>query len=219
MEPNKSEESGEMYLPDGQGEYVHEVGTPSFSVQGLLDALTALETVTKMQPPPEEFALQLEVTMADRPGCPHPPAFSWNAGMVLHVLKSDPALRDLEHIQVDGPGMAYLFFFNKQGCRGLTHAMRTRMGEVFSEWISHSTHFTVNPMPLAEDWHHAMAASERWRQWSRMEYPGRPVSNQASSKSDSTPPLVRSTPPTAVRTGPAEDTGCGWATRAPTSCL
>ena len=58
--------------------------------------------------------------MADHPGCVHPPAFLWNAGMVLHVLKSDPILRDLEHIQVDGPRMAYLFFFDKQGCRGLT---------------------------------------------------------------------------------------------------
>ena len=50
MEPNKSEESGEMYLPDDQGEYAPEVGTLSFSIQGLLDALTALETGTKVQP-------------------------------------------------------------------------------------------------------------------------------------------------------------------------
>ena len=38
MKPNKSEESGEMYSPDDQGEYVPELGVPSFSVQGLLDA-------------------------------------------------------------------------------------------------------------------------------------------------------------------------------------
>ena len=44
MEPNKSEESGEMYSPDDQGEYVPKVGTSSFSVQGLSDALTALDT-------------------------------------------------------------------------------------------------------------------------------------------------------------------------------
>ena len=81
---------------------------PSFSVQGLSDVLTALETVTEVQPPSDEFALQLEVLMADHPGCPHPPAFSWNVGMVLHVLKSDPTLRDHKHIQVDGPGMDYL---------------------------------------------------------------------------------------------------------------
>ena len=44
MKPNKSEESGEMYSPDDQGEYVPGVGMMSFSVQGLSDALTALET-------------------------------------------------------------------------------------------------------------------------------------------------------------------------------
>ena len=114
MEPNKSEELGEMYLPDDQGEYAPEMGMLSFSIQGLSDALTALETVTEVQPPPVEFALQLKVMMADCPGHPHPPMFLWNAGMVLHVLMSDPTLRDLEHVQVDGPGMAYLFFFDKQ---------------------------------------------------------------------------------------------------------
>ena len=40
--------------------------------------------------------------------------------MVLHVLKSDPALRELEHVKVDGPGLAYLFFFNRHWCHGLT---------------------------------------------------------------------------------------------------
>ena len=39
--------------------------------------------------------------------------------MVMHVLKSDPVLRELEHVQVDGPGTAYLFFYDKQGHRGL----------------------------------------------------------------------------------------------------
>ena len=44
MEPNKSEESGEMYSPDDQGEYMFKLGASSFSVQGLSDALTALDT-------------------------------------------------------------------------------------------------------------------------------------------------------------------------------
>ena len=91
------------------------------------------------------------------------------------------------------------------------------MGEVFPERISCSMHFTVNPRLLAEGWCRMMAASERWRQQSRMEYPGRPVSNQASSKMDSTLLLVGSAPPTAVRTSPVEDTGCGWAARVPTT--
>ena len=116
MEPNKSEESGKMYSPDDQGEYTPKVGVLSFSVHGLSDVLMALETVTEVQPKSEEFALQLKVMMAKCSGHPHPPAFSWNPGMVLHVLKSDSTLRDLEHIQVDGHRMAFLFFFNKQGC-------------------------------------------------------------------------------------------------------
>ena len=61
MEPNKGEESGEMYSPDDQGEYMPEAGALSFSVQGMSDALTALDTeVTVVQPPSEEFALLLE---------------------------------------------------------------------------------------------------------------------------------------------------------------
>ena len=89
MEPNKGEESGEMY----QGEYVPKAGVLSFSIQGLSDALTALDTeVTMVQPPSEGYTLLLEVTMADHPGHPHPPAFSWNVGVVMHVLIGDPTL-------------------------------------------------------------------------------------------------------------------------------
>ena len=157
MEPNKGEESGDIYSPDDQGECVPKAGAPSFSVQGLSDTLTALDTeVTAVQPPSEEFALPLDITVADRPGHLHPPAFSWNAGMVMHILKGDPTLRDLTHVQVDGPGTAYLFFFDKQGHRVLAldaaQTLRTHVGEVFTEWISHSAHFAVIPFPLAEGW-------------------------------------------------------------------
>ena len=99
-----------------RGEYTPKSGTHNLSVQGLSDALAVLESkLTVVQPPTEEFALMLEVTMADCPRHPHPPAFSWNTGMVMHVLKDDPTLRDLKHVQVDGPGAALLFFFDKQG--------------------------------------------------------------------------------------------------------
>ena len=157
MEPNKGEESGENFLPDGQGKYVPKVGTPSFSIQGLSDVLTALDSeVTVVQPLQKEYSLLLEVAMADCPGHPCPPTFSWNVGMVMHILKGDPALRDLEHIQVDGPGMAYLFFFDKQGHRGLaseaTQTLRMHVGEVFSELIYHSAHFTIIPLLLTEGW-------------------------------------------------------------------
>ena len=93
MELNKGDESGEMYLPDGRGEYVPKLGMQNFSVQGLSDALMSLESeVTMVQPLAEEYALLLEVTMADCPRHPCPPTFSWNAGMLLLILKGDPTL-------------------------------------------------------------------------------------------------------------------------------
>ena len=157
MESGKGEESGEMYSPDEQGEYTPEAAAPKvvlcFSIQGLMDTLNT-EVPEVQLLPSVEFALQLKVMMANRLGHPSPPAFSWNVGMVMHVLKSDPTLRDLKHFQVDGPGMAYLFFFYKQGSHGLTHeaaqAMRVHGRETFSEWISHSAHFAANPLLLVE---------------------------------------------------------------------
>ena len=120
-------------------------------MQGLSDVLADLGEGTD-ETPAEEYAMMLEVTMADRPGRPRPPAFSWNMGMVMHVLKSNPVLRELEHVQVDGPGTAYLFFYDKQGRRGLrqdtTHVIRTNMEEAFPEWISCSAHFTISLFPL-----------------------------------------------------------------------
>ena len=60
------EDSGEMYSPDDQGEYVPEVGVMNFSIQGLSDALTSLDSeATVVQPLAEEYTLLLEVTMAD----------------------------------------------------------------------------------------------------------------------------------------------------------
>ena len=195
MEPNKGEESGEMYSPDDQGEYMPKAGVSSFSVQGLSDALIALDTeVTVVQPPSEEYALLLEVTMADHPGCPHPPAFSWNVGMVMHILKGNPPLRDLEHIQVDDPGTAYLLFFNKKGHKGLTleatQTLRNHVGEAFTELISCSAHFAVILLPLAEGWCWAVTTPEQCHQRSRSGYQGCPMTNFLSS--ESTPQLVGS---------------------------
>ena len=96
MDHNKGEESGEMYTPDKQGEYGTAMQVSSFTVQGLSDALMTQDPqvteVTEMPPPEAEYALQLEVTMADWSGWPRPPQFLWNAGMVMHVLKGDPTL-------------------------------------------------------------------------------------------------------------------------------
>ena len=47
-------------------------------MQGLSDALADVGEGT-VETPAEEYAMMLEVMMADRPGWPHPPTFSWNA--------------------------------------------------------------------------------------------------------------------------------------------
>ena len=122
-------------------------------MQRLSDALADVREGIN-ETPVEEYAMMLEVTMADRPGWPHPPTFSWNAGMVMHVLKSDPVLRELEHVQLEGLGTAYLFFYDKQGHRGLgqdtVYAIWAHVEEAFSGWILHSAHFTISLLPLME---------------------------------------------------------------------
>ena len=151
-----------MYSPDEQGEYMLLDGAPRFSMQGLSDALADVREGIN-EPPAEEYAMMLEVTMANHPGWPRPPMFSWNAGMVTHVLKNDPVLRELDYMQVDGPGTAYLFFYDKQGHCGLgqdtVYAIQAHEEEAFSEWILHSTHFTISLLPLVEAWQQTVTAS------------------------------------------------------------
>ena len=118
MDPDRHEDSGEMYSPDDQGEYTSLDEAPCFSLQGLSDALVDIGEGTG-KTLVEEYTMMLEVTMADHPGRPHPSAFSWNVGMVMHVLRSNPVLQELEHVQVNGAGTAYLFFYDKQGHQGL----------------------------------------------------------------------------------------------------
>ena len=136
--------------------YMSHSDMPSFTVQGLRDALTEAESMVTGPPcPVDEFIIQLEVTMVDRPGRPHPPAFSWNGGMVQHVLKGDPALRDLEHVQVDSPGLAYLFFHDQHGYHGLPKeealAMHSHIADAFAKWIGRSAHFIVVPYCWRQD--------------------------------------------------------------------
>ena len=77
MEHEREEESGEMYSPNESGEYTPCGDVPNFTVQGLQDALTEAESAVMEPPPPaDEFIIQLEVTMADRPGRLRPPAYS-----------------------------------------------------------------------------------------------------------------------------------------------
>ena len=91
MDPDRREDLGEMYSPDDQGQYTPLDEAPHFSLQGLSDAFADIGEGTG-ETSMEEYTLMLEVMMADRPGRPNPPTFSWNAGMVMHILKSDPVL-------------------------------------------------------------------------------------------------------------------------------
>ena len=67
MDPARHEDSGEMYSPDNQGEYTSLDEAPQFSMQGLSDALVDIGEGTS-ETPVEEYAMMLEVMMADRPG-------------------------------------------------------------------------------------------------------------------------------------------------------
>ena len=140
--------------------------------------------------------------------------------MVMHILKGDSTLRNLEHVQMDGSGMAYLFFFDKQDHRGLkydaTQALRMHVAEAFSEWISHSAHFTVIPLPLGSGWCQAVATSERCWPRSRVEYQDCPAHNLISSKLDSALKLVGSAPISMACLGQTKETG-GCTPRAPIS--
>ena len=200
MEHEREEELREMFSPNDSGESTPHEDVATFTVQGLRDTLTAAEsTVTEPPRLAEEFIIQLEVTMVDRPGQPCPPAFLWNGGMVQHVLKSDPALRELEHIQVDSPGLAYLFFYNRHGHHGLMKAaalaMCSHIADAFAEWIGGSAHFDAVPLLLEEGCQHTMAAQERHRQHIQpQEQPTLPIHSTRSASSGSSQ-LVGRAPP------------------------
>ena len=62
-------QSGEMFSPNEVGEYMPHEDTAQFTGQGLMDALTTVEsTEIKQLCPLEEYVMQLEVMMVDWPG-------------------------------------------------------------------------------------------------------------------------------------------------------
>ena len=88
--------------------------------------------------------------------------------MILHMLKSDPALRELEYIKVNGPGTAYLFFYDRHRYHGLTweaaQTVCTHLVDTFLEWIGWLSHFEVLLLPLEEGCCCTAAAWDRQRQ-------------------------------------------------------
>ena len=148
----------------------------------------------------EEFALQLGVSMADRPGQQCPPSYLWNVGMVVHVLKTDPELRELEYVQVEAPGTAYLFFYDRHGCCSLmqnaAEMVCMHIAKSFVEWIGWSAHFNADPISLEEGQHLATVAQERYRQHSRMQdIPNQPAHLVRETSSGSSLQLVGRAPP------------------------
>ena len=87
---------------------------------------------------------------------------------------------DLKHVEVDGPGWAYLFFYDRHRYRSLTKeealAMRSHITDVFAEWIGRSAHFDAVPLSLEAGRQCTGAAQERRRQRVRpLEEPVLPV--------------------------------------------
>ena len=106
-------------------------------------------------------------------------------------------------MQVDGPGTAYLFFYDKQDHQGLgqdvVDAVRTHMEEAFSEWISCSALFNISLLPLMEVWQQSVAASDCQRLRSQVENSAHNTPVGAALESDSSSQLVGSAPQQARR--------------------
>ena len=86
MESNKGEESGEMYSPDEQGEYVPEVGALSFSPRADRCSHSLGNRSDQSATPFCGVCPATQVDDGKSPGVSTSPALSWNAGMVMHVL-------------------------------------------------------------------------------------------------------------------------------------
>ena len=79
--------------------------------------------------------------------------------------KGDSALRDLEHVQPDGPGLAFLFFYKRHGYHDLSKeealAMHSHITDAFAEWIGRSAYFDTVPLLLEAGWQHITATQEK----------------------------------------------------------
>ena len=119
--------------------------------------------------------------------------------MVVHVLKTDPALRELEYLQVEAPRTTYLFFHDRHGHRGLTpNAMETvcihsRLLHGVDREVST---FQCGYYTIGRWWHLAVVAQERHRQHSRIQdVPNQPAHPVRETSSGSSLQLVGGAPP------------------------
>ena len=71
-------------------------------------------------------------------------------------------------MQVDGPGLAYLFFYDRHGYRGLSKeealTMHSHIADAFAKWIGRSAHFDAVPLLLEAGWQCTTTVQERRRQ-------------------------------------------------------
>ena len=85
------------------------------------------------------------------------------------------------------------------------HAIWTHVEEAFSEWISHSVHFTISLFPLMEAWWQVVAASDCRRLRGQAENPVHNIPVMNAGKSDSSGQLVGSAPQQAGRASTVEE--------------
>ena len=68
-------------------------------------------------------------------------------------------------MQADGPGLAYLFFYDRHGYHGLSKeealAMHSHIADAFVEWIGRSACFDVVLLPLEAGRQHATVTQEK----------------------------------------------------------
>ena len=102
-------------------------------------------------------------------------------------------------MQADGPGLAYLFFYDRHGYHGLSKeealTMRSHIADAFAEWIGRSAHFDMVPLLLEAGWQCGAATQERHRQRVRpLEEPILPV-HASKSTGSGLSQLVGGVPP------------------------
>ena len=68
-------------------------------------------------------------------------------------------------MQADGPGLAYLFFYDRHGYCGLSKeealAMCSHITDAFVEWIGRSAGFDAVLLPLEAGWQRTTVPQEK----------------------------------------------------------
>ena len=112
---------GRCTLPMNLESIRHVVTRQTFTVQGLWDALTEAESaVTELPTPMDEFhhSIGSDYGRLTWEAATTSLLMEWRHGVTCAERRS--SFEDLEHVQVDGPGLTYLFFYDQHGYHGLS---------------------------------------------------------------------------------------------------